>query len=123
MLLTLPFRSPSISQKFRIAVAPVAQPMMPLASRANWPALSFVKGGSLHEVGDRPVNHFYPSLSYDVSWRAKDQGGICRGLWRAQAFLAHDEHQPLAATFLPAKRGHGPTASPAFPWYSTQLSH
>jgi len=39
----------------------------------------------------------------------------------AQAFLAQDVHQPLAATCLPANRGHPPATSPALPWYNVQL--
>jgi len=33
----------------------------------------------------------------------------------AQAFLAHEAHQPLAATSLPPKTEQGPLASPGLP--------
>ena len=40
-----------------------------------------------------------------------------------QAFLAHAEHQPLAATCLPGKMPQPPAAEPAPPWYSAQPLH
>jgi hypothetical protein len=41
----------------------------------------------------------------------------------AYGFFAYEEHQPFADTAFPAKRGQGPEAAPAAPWYRAQLEH